>query len=140
MMQITRKQKEARSKLKKIGFALLVVGGSLLVFGLYSFGSVFFTSSEEFFANSSAVMDRDSRSGFVGVVCLGIGGMLSMVGFGMFTRGGADPQAHLATSKLMPGAQNARVTRRAKSIQCSECGAANDAKASFCDQCGGKIA
>ena len=59
---------------------VLAVGALVLVFGLVEHASIFFRPSSEFFADPTRVMDENSRRGFVGVVCFGLGGTLMALG------------------------------------------------------------
>ena len=69
-----------------LAIALLVVGIPLTLYGLYSFGSNFFSSEDEFFANPRGSMDRTMQSAFIGMACMFVGSILSSSGLARLKR------------------------------------------------------
>jgi ribosomal protein L40E len=148
-MQMNHQDK--RSQLSGVGVALLALGVPLLVFGLFSFGSTFFTSSDEFFHDPHGVIERFSRAGFIGILCIGLGGLLTGGGVRLLFFSHAGAIARFAAGELTPVMREvgtdlaptfgeiARQVRGDGGVRCSACGTSNDATASFCDECGTKL-
>src|SRR5688572_18133298 len=99
-MTISPNHEQKRSQLNMLGAVLVIVGVPILLFGLYSFGSTFFTSNEEFFANPNAVMDQRSRSSFMGLGSIALGGLLTGLGRRILFFGNAGKIARYAAGEF----------------------------------------
>lgn len=153
VMTLSPNHQRKRARLSALSLILLLVGVPILLFGVYSFGSGFFTTREEFFANSSQVMDQSKRFGFVGIVCIGIGGMFSALGIKILFFSHAGKIARYAAGELTPIAHDVgkslaptigEIVKQARGddgrVLCGKCDTGNNANASFCDGCGAKLA
>lgn len=143
-----------RAKLTQVGIVLLVLGVPCLVIGIGLFASVFFTSSDEFFARPNQTMDRNSRSAILGMLLMAGGGIATGFGVNLVFFANRGKIARYQAAEITPVASDViremapavgEAVREVRTAAVSEkpahkCGTRNDPTDRFCKGCGEPLA
>lgn len=119
---------------KILGVILLIIGGCLFLSGFFS---IIFLQGELFSKPILIILP------VIGVICLGIGGFLTRLGFmkevGTYVKNETAPIINELSDDIEPAIKNVKNAINDDSVTCPNCHETIDKDSLFCDKCGKKI-